>query len=60
MAKQHIVVHFHELWLKGGNRRFFLGRLITALRQSLEDVGLARLHCPGDRILVELAEGRAR
>ena len=57
MAKQHIVVHFHELWLKGGNRRFFLGRLITALRQSLEDVGLARLHCPGDRILVELAEG---
>ncbi|HXQ97558.1 MAG TPA: tRNA uracil 4-sulfurtransferase ThiI [Candidatus Limnocylindrales bacterium] len=57
MAKQHIVVHFHELWLKGGNRRFFLGRLITALRQSLEDVGLARLHCPGDRILVELAPG---
>jgi thiamine biosynthesis protein ThiI len=57
VAKQHIVVHFHELWLKGGNRRFFLGRLITALRQSLEDVGLARLHCPGDRILVELAEG---
>ncbi len=57
MSKQHIVVHFHELWLKGGNRRFFLGRLITALRQSLEDVGLARLHCPGDRILVELAPG---
>ena len=22
-----IVVHYHELWLKGGNRRFFLGKL---------------------------------
>ena len=20
----HIVVHYHELWLKGGNRKFFL------------------------------------
>lgn len=57
MPKQHIVVHYHELWLKGGNRHFFLGRLITALRESLEDLGLARLHCPGDRILIELKEG---
>jgi tRNA uracil 4-sulfurtransferase len=59
LAKQYIVVHYHELWLKGGNRRFFLGRLMTALRQSLADVGLARLHCPGDRILLELAPGAA-
>jgi len=56
-SKRHIVVHYHELWLKGGNRRFFLGKLLKALRKSLEDVGLAKLHCPGDRILIELAEG---
>ena len=59
MPKQHIVVHFHELWLKGGNRHFFVGRLITAVRQSLEGLGLAKLHCPGDRIVIELEEGAA-
>jgi thiamine biosynthesis protein ThiI len=57
VSKHYIVVHYHELWLKGGNRRFFLGKLITALRHSLEDLGLAKLHCPGDRILLELADG---
>jgi thiamine biosynthesis protein ThiI len=57
VAKQHIVVHYHELWLKGGNRHFFVGRLITAVRQSLEGLGLAKLQCPGDRIVIELEEG---
>lgn len=57
MATSFIVVHYHELWLKGGNRRFFLGKLITALKKSLEGAGLARIHVPGDRILLELAEG---
>ena len=57
MAKQHIVVHYHELWLKGGNRRFFVERLITAVRQSLEGLGLAKLQCPGDRVVIELEEG---
>jgi adenylyl- and sulfurtransferase ThiI len=56
VAKQHIVVHYHELWLKGGNRHFFVGRLITAVRQSLEGLGLAKLQCPGDRIVIELEE----
>jgi thiamine biosynthesis protein ThiI len=57
VPKHHIVVHYHELWLKGGNRHFFIGRLVTAVRQSLEGLGLAKLHCPGDRILIELEEG---
>jgi adenylyl- and sulfurtransferase ThiI len=56
MPKLHIVVHYHELWLKGGNRRFFLGKLITAVKKALEGTGLERLHCPGDRILIELRE----
>jgi len=57
VSKQHIVVHYHELWLKGGNRHFFVGRLITAVRQSLEGLGLEKLQCPGDRIVIELEEG---
>jgi len=52
-----IVVHYHELWLKGGNRRFFLGKLFTALRQSLAGIPVDRLEQPGDRFLVRLGAG---
>lgn len=49
-----IVVHYHELWLKGGNRRFFLGKLFAALRKSLEGISVKRIEQPGDRFLVRL------
>jgi tRNA uracil 4-sulfurtransferase len=49
-----IVVHYHELWLKGRNRRFFLGKLFKALRQSLEGLPVERIEQPGDRLLVRL------
>jgi len=49
-----IVVHYHELWLKGGNRRFFLGKLFTALRKSLEGLPVERIEQPGDRFLIRL------
>ena len=52
-----IVVHYHELWLKGRNRRFFLGKLFTALRQSLQGLAVERIEQPGDRLLVRLGEG---
>src|SRR5579863_7930845 len=52
-----IVVHYHELWLKGGNRRFFLGKLFTALRKSLEGLPIERIEQPGDRFLVRLGAG---
>lgn len=57
MAKTFIVVHYHELWLKGGNRRFFLGKLITGLKRALEGAGLEKMHCPGDRIVLQFCEG---
>jgi len=56
MSKPVIVVHYHELWLKGGNRRFFLGKLIVALQRALEGLPVERILRPGDRLLVELAE----
>jgi thiamine biosynthesis protein ThiI len=52
-----IVVHYHELWLKGRNRRFFLGKLFTALRQSLQGIPVERIEQPGDRLLVRLGQG---
>jgi thiamine biosynthesis protein ThiI len=52
-----IVVHYHELWLKGGNRRFFLGKLFTALRLGLRGIPVQRIEQPGDRFLVRLGDG---
>jgi tRNA uracil 4-sulfurtransferase len=54
MSKPVIVVHYHELWLKGRNRRFFLGKLFTALRHGLQGIPLERIEQPGDRFLVRL------
>jgi len=57
MAKPVIVVHYHELWLKGRNRNFFLTKLRQALLRSLEDLGVQRIGRPGDRMIVELGDG---
>ena len=47
MSNPVIVVHYHELWLKGRNRRFFLGKLFTALRQALQGIPVERIEQPG-------------
>src|SRR5271154_5969505 len=57
MNNPAIVVHYHELWLKGCNRRFFLGKLFTALRLGLKGIPVERIEQPGDRFLVRLAAG---
>ncbi len=56
MLNPVIVVHYHELWLKGRNRKFFLGKLDMALRRALEGLAVERITRPGDRFLVEFAE----
>jgi thiamine biosynthesis protein ThiI len=57
MNNSVIVVHYHELWLKGRNRRFFLGKLFTALRKALEGIPVRRIEQPGDRFIVRLSDG---
>jgi thiamine biosynthesis protein ThiI len=57
MSNPIIVVHYHELWLKGRNRRFFLRKLCTALRLSLQGIPVERVEQPGDRIVVWLGDG---
>jgi tRNA uracil 4-sulfurtransferase len=57
MTNPVIVVHYHELFLKGRNRRFFLGKLFTALRHSLAGVPVDRIEQPGDRFLIRLSAG---
>ena len=50
-----LVLHFHELWLKRGNRNFFLGKLLAAVRQSLEPLP-HQARIAHSRILVDLLE----
>jgi thiamine biosynthesis protein ThiI len=52
----HIVVHYHELWLKLGNRLFFLHQLRRAMIRALEGIRVVRITQPGDRYLIELEE----
>jgi thiamine biosynthesis protein ThiI len=56
MASTHIVVHYHELWLKRGNRRFFLHKLREALRRALDGIAISRISRPSDRLIVETAD----
>jgi thiamine biosynthesis protein ThiI len=57
MDNPAIVVHYHELWLKGRNRRYFLAKLATALRQALEGLPVDGFDRPGDRFLIRLGDG---
>jgi tRNA uracil 4-sulfurtransferase len=56
MAAAHIVVHYHELWLKGGNRKFFQSKMRIGLKRALEGLRVARITEPGSRYVVELAD----
>lgn len=55
-ATAYILVHYHELWLKKGNRRFFLHQLRQAMTRALEGIDGVRISQPGDRYLIELAD----
>jgi len=57
MPSAHIVVHYHELWLKKGNRSFFLHKLREALRRALEGIAITRISHPADRLVIELLDG---
>src|SRR5258708_9659125 len=56
MAPAHIVVHSHELWLKQGNRKFFLNKLGEAMSRAVEGLGLKRNRQPRRRFVIELAD----
>ena len=40
MAGPVIVVHYHELWLKGRNRPAFVSKLVHGLRRALDGLPL--------------------
>lgn len=59
MMKTVVVIHYHELWLKGRNRKFFLGKFVLALRRAFADFPGARMRQPGDRVVIEFGADAA-
>lgn len=56
MSALAIVVHYHELWLKGGNRRFFASKLASNLRLALTGIPVEKISRPNDRLILHLGE----
>lgn len=55
-AKRVLILHYHEIWLKGGNKRFFQSRLVAAVKRSLEDLSPCPLEIVLDRLLVPVPD----
>jgi thiamine biosynthesis protein ThiI len=51
-----VLVHYHELGLKRGNRPLFLRHLARNLRRAISDLGPANLRQVSGRLLLELDE----
>jgi thiamine biosynthesis protein ThiI len=51
-----IVVRYHEIALKGRNRRFFVDKLADNLRRATEDLPRTRVHVLPGRLAVDLAD----
>jgi len=46
------ILHYHEIWLKGGNKNYFLSRLRSAVKQSLADLPVQSLESLAERFLL--------
>lgn len=52
-----IVIHYHEIALKGANRPMFLRKLVDNIRKSTQDLGIEDILAPRGRIVVRLKKG---
>jgi tRNA uracil 4-sulfurtransferase len=57
--KQVLILHYHEIWLKGGNKKYYLSRLRDAVLQSVGDLPLASLANISDRLVLTPLEDAA-
>jgi thiamine biosynthesis protein ThiI len=50
--KRVLILHYHEIWLKGGNKNYFLSRLRAAIRQSVADLPVESLESISERFVL--------
>ena len=56
--KQVLILHYHEIWLKGENKNYFLSRLRDAVRQSVADLPMASIEGISERLILTPAMTR--
>ncbi|MGD0226474.1 MAG: tRNA uracil 4-sulfurtransferase ThiI [Terriglobia bacterium] len=54
--KRVLILHYHEIWLKGGNKNYFLSRLRDAIRQSVAGLPMASLESISERLILTPAD----
>lgn len=54
-----VILHYHEIWLKGGNKRYFLSRLIAAVKKALADLPVSPPQFISERLIVALRDEAA-
>jgi thiamine biosynthesis protein ThiI len=50
--KRVLILHYHEIWLKGENKNYFLSRLRDAIRRSVADLPMASLASISERLIL--------
>jgi thiamine biosynthesis protein ThiI len=54
--KRVLILHYHEIWLKGGNKNYFLSRLRSAIKQSTAGLPVASLESVAERFVLTPGE----
>ncbi|MDP6484901.1 MAG: tRNA 4-thiouridine(8) synthase ThiI, partial [Nitrospinota bacterium] len=54
-----VIVHYHEIALKKGNRPYYIERLAGNLRQATSDLAVRRVRRVSGRLVMELEEEAA-
>ena len=49
-----LILHYHEIWLKGCNRNFFVSKLKAAAELALEGLGVDSIQYEDNRLLISL------
>jgi thiamine biosynthesis protein ThiI len=57
--KHVLILHYHEIWLKGGNKHYFLSRLRDAIGRSVADLPVAGLEGISERLVLTPGEESA-
>ncbi|NOQ67878.1 tRNA 4-thiouridine(8) synthase ThiI, partial [Patescibacteria group bacterium] len=54
MQYTHIIIHYDEITLKGGNRPFFERVLMNNIREFIKDIGYDNIYKDGGKIIIEM------
>ncbi len=57
--KTVLILHYHEIWLKGGNKKYFRSRLVAAIKKALADLPVSAPQYTSERLIVALRDEAA-